>query len=164
MLKNPEPTTDTTAIANLKQAGPPRHASNYRVYAIDEDKQLKLVTHIENGCSNREACRIVGVKEDTFKDWLKRGRADDAEDPYKTFADEVEKAEAKAVYKAEAAINSAFDKDWKAAAWYLARKRPEQYADKPSVALATTGNVSIYLPDNGRDAVLPEATDDGAAS
>jgi hypothetical protein len=64
------------------------------------------------------ACEAAGVKWDTVKDWLKRGRAGD--EPYATFVQQV--SQAKALRKVALRLvitNQAKRGDWRAAAYDL---------------------------------------------
>lgn len=143
-----------TAVKALRQAPPVKVATPSRVYAITTEKQDALVAKIRGGAFNSDACRIAGVSYNTFNDWLERGERDDAQEPYKSFAEAVRTAESEAVEAAREALWGHFHKDWKAAAHYLSKKRPNEWGEKANMQVATTGNVSIYLPDNNRDKVL----------
>ena len=144
------------AVRLLHQAPPVQRPTTNRVYAITQEKQDALVAKITAGAFNNEACRVAGVSINTFNDWLERGERDDAQEPYKSFATAIRLAEALAIEAARDALWGHFQKDWKAAAHYLARKQPQTWGDKANLQVATTGNVSIYLPDNNRDKVIDE--------
>ena len=81
-----------------------------------------LVNRIKIGMSDKAACWAAGISQDTFYDWLR----DDS-----VFSVSIQQARAffrehnhKIIGKA------ATDGDWKAAAWLMAHREPEEYAEK----------------------------------
>ena len=60
-----------------------------------EAARARLVARIELGASLADAALASGVRPDTARSWLKRGRAEDA-GPYASFAAAVDKARAAA--------------------------------------------------------------------
>jgi len=72
-------------------------------------------------------------------DWLARGR--DGEAPYVDFLDRVKEAEAKAESEMVACVRAAaFEpKTWQAAAWWLERARPADWAKREPTQEEETG-------------------------
>lgn len=76
-----------------------------------------------------------GIHPDTLKLWLKKGLEEDAEEPYRSFAQRYATAqiddEADAVSDVMAGTQphegAGKPGDWKAAAWYLERKYPKRW-------------------------------------
>jgi len=96
----------------------------------------------ETGCSLGAAARVAGIGESTLKDWRKRGAEElaqaeaaahiDLEHEPQSFAEFVtllEHALAGIESKLTKCLLDAASKDWRAAAWYLERRRPEVYRD-----------------------------------
>ena len=64
----------------------------------------QIVAGIRAGGYPHVAAEAWGVPKETFDDWLKRGVAADAREPYRSFAKEVRQAQAQARLRAEMAI------------------------------------------------------------
>lgn len=74
------------------------------------------------GTTRRAAAATVGIDQNTFYRWLER---------HGTFRDAVEKAEAEAQQRFERIVaDAAGDGTWQAAAWWLERRRKDDYALK----------------------------------
>ncbi len=140
---------------------PERRLANTR--AISDDQQKVIIFAIKRGNFRTVACDLAGVKYDTFRDWMERGGDPQSTaktkplpgeemEPYYSFAQAVRRAEAEAEDTAVKALTAGFDRDWRAATSYLARKHPERWAEKGQAVNVESGaNVLIVLPDNGRD-------------
>ena len=80
---------------------------------------------ISGGLTNRDACAVLGVSETAFYRWI--------QEPRKGLEIELWEAleKAKAMRKAfmlQSITNAASDGTWQAAAWYLERQYPAEYA------------------------------------
>lgn len=84
---------------------------------------------------------------------------DDAEEPYKGFAQAVHTARAQAESTAVTQIQMAGYKDWRAALAWLERTNPDDWGVKKEAnnTVISSGGIQIILPDNGRD--RPEIID-----
>ncbi len=78
------------------------------------------------GCTRRAAAGAAGVTATTFYRWM--------EDV--AFRDEVEKAELAAEASYTAAVANAVPKNWQAAAWWLERRKHEDYAQRSKVEMS----------------------------
>ena len=89
--------------------------------ALDEKKRAKIVALLSLGCSRRSAARYVGCSPSTI------GRTV-ARDP--EFADQLAQAEQNADIDALRMIRRAAGNEryWRAAAWLLERRIPEEFA------------------------------------
>lgn len=101
------------------------------------------------GCTRRAAAGAAGVGHATFYRWL--------ED--ETFRDEVEKAEASAEATYTAAVANAVPKSWQAAAWWLERRKHDDYAQRSKVEVDMRAHVRRVAEETGldEDAVMAEA-------
>jgi len=96
------------------------------------------------GASQTVAAKAGGVALSTLKAWLLKGR--NGEEAYIDFLKGYEKAETKCDMSALASIMSAAkNRDWKAAAWLLARRHPEEYGEvvRQEHQLAVTGSLDL---------------------
>lgn len=72
----------------------------------------QIVAGIRAGGYPHVAAEAWGVPKEVFDDWLKRGGAPDAREPYVSFAKEVRQAQAQARLRAEMAVFEADPKIW----------------------------------------------------
>ena len=84
-----------------------------------------IVKALRAGNSRRDSALYAGVSETTFYSWMARGR--EGEPLYAEFLEAVEKAEAQSVVRNVAIIQRAAEETWQAAAWWLERKRPDDW-------------------------------------
>src|SRR2546428_824250 len=87
----------------------------------DPQRRETLLKALEAGHTYKAACASAGLSEDAFA----RYRAE-----YADFADDVRQAEAKAAIRLVGQILEAGDKDWRALAWWLERRFPEEWRRK----------------------------------
>lgn len=134
--------------------------------AIDEPKIEVLCRALALGNTHTNACRLAGISYDLFRRWMALGghplsaakqqdvvAVEEAVEPYYSFAMRVVQARAAAEERAIHQVISAGDRDWRAAAWFLEKTNPEEWAPEKkqaSIQIGTTSGVQIFLPDNGR--------------
>ena len=125
----------------------------------------------ETGCSLGAAARVAGIGETTLREWRKRGADEleqhevptdvDPEHAPETFGEFVmalDHALAGVESKLTKCLVDAASRDWRAAAWWLERRRPDVYGDgkasKPSAENTPPGTPVearvIYLVDAER--------------
>jgi hypothetical protein len=82
----------------------------------------RILSAIRSGATRQIAASCGGINEDTLYVWLKT---------YPEFSEQIQMVEAETAEKFLKSVQSAAKKNWKAAAWWLERKLPEQFARKP---------------------------------
>jgi hypothetical protein len=108
----------------------------------------RIVQVVTAGNYLKTAAQFAGVSQSTLMSWLARGRAaaaitergDDlpaTELPFLNFLQRVTQAETVAEVSAVTHWRRAFPEDWRSARDYLARKRPEQWAAKTTIAISS---------------------------
>ncbi len=92
-----------------------------RPFALDEGKKREIVAILSMGCSRRAAAKYVGCAPATIVNTARR-------EP--EFAAQLEQAESKAEIGLMKNIHKAAGREqyWRAAAWALEHKYPDQYA------------------------------------
>lgn len=132
-----------------------------RPVKLTADVHAEIVKRLASGCSVEVAAAASGVSRRTVFSWLERGRtasrdnAPASETPFIEFADAVERARAEVEVLALATIMNAARKGaWQAAAWFLERTNPEEYAPQKKKMGRPVGAVSA--PD--RSAAPPRVT------
>ncbi len=102
----------------------PSKNSGGRPPVLDETKRKTIIALLANGSSRRVAARYVGCSALTIARTAER-------DP--DFAAEIDRAQQNAEIEALRYIRSAARKDryWRAAAWILERRNPDEFAPRP---------------------------------
>jgi hypothetical protein len=95
---------------------------------LTERTKDDIVKALKAGNSRRDSALYAGISEQTFYSWMSRGR--DGEPLYAEFLEAVEKAEAQSVVRNVAIIQRAAEETWQAAAWWLERKRPDDWGPR----------------------------------
>lgn len=97
---------------------------------LDDLRAKRIVDAIAKGLSRTAAAAKGGVSRSSLMDWLARGR--DGEQPYADFLHRVKKAEADAEEAMVECVRTAAlePKHWTAAAWWLERARPAEWAKR----------------------------------
>jgi hypothetical protein len=80
------------------------------------------------GATRKAAAAAAGIGQSTFHYWMRSGAGDDATDLQRRLVVAVEVAEGEAELRATATVDDAIGSgDWKAAAWWLERRRREDW-------------------------------------
>jgi len=115
-------------MAELINSDSPRARRKGRPPLLNEATAKILFEAIERGLPYKQAAGLAGVSYDTFNRWRLKGRTYDAPKEFCDFCDRLELAQAKAVDSlVDTVRNAAFKGDWKAAAWMLKRRHPEDW-------------------------------------
>ena len=98
--------------------------SRPRNQKVTDERVAKILDALTGGCTRRAAAGYAGIHPATLYRML---------DADATLRELVEKAEAAAEARATAVIADAFGKNWQAAAWWLERRKHEDYAQRQRV-------------------------------
>lgn len=99
---------------------------------LTDEVQERIVAIVKGGSLIETAAAVAGVSRSAVYRWLERGA--DGEEPYAAFADAVAQAKAEGMARNVTFVARAGAKDWRAAAWLLARQDPDVYGQPPSAA------------------------------
>src|SRR5205823_5588913 len=94
----------------------------------------RILRAIKAGNHARVAAEYAGVHRATFHRWLERGDptgSDAVDQPYRDFRAKLEQARAVAEARDVTLISKAAERDWRAAAWRLARAAPSRWGTRP---------------------------------
>jgi transposase len=111
---------------------------------LNDEVQLDIVRAIELGANLEDAAGYVGVDPTTIHNWLKRGR-EARTGVFREFHDAVKRALAEQKVNSIQVITRASAKHWKAAAWLLARRYPEEYGSKQTITVQVQRGVEQIL-------------------
>lgn len=100
-----------------------------RLLRLTPKLRASILEMILTGVPIGTAAVACGIPKRTFFDWLSKGRGEDAADPYRTFAVEVDEAQEAWAARAVRRIDAAGEKDYRALAWLLERRRPDEFGD-----------------------------------
>ena len=103
---------------------------------LTPETQAKIVKALRAGNTRRVAMLYANISEPTFYSWMKRGR--EGEEPFREFLEMVKSAEAHAEVRNVAIIQQAANETWQAAAWWLERKRPDDWGRRQRMDIATS--------------------------
>ncbi|MBN2167605.1 MAG: hypothetical protein JW738_00045 [Actinobacteria bacterium] len=105
---------------------------------LTKELQERICQLISAGNYIKTACQASGISEQTYINWKKWGEKRSA-GIYFEFFEAVKKAEATAIARNIAVIQTASRDSWQAAAWWLERKYPKEWGRK--------GQLELQAPD-----------------
>jgi predicted DNA-binding transcriptional regulator YafY len=107
-------------------------------------RQMAVLTALEAGCTRRAAASAADVHHATLYRWM---------DADATFRDAVEKAENVAEARATTlVIKAAYEGQWTAAAWWLERRRPDNYGKRVAIDVSIRDEIAKMAAEYGVDA------------
>ena len=94
---------------------------------------LQIASLIKAGTSKRFAAQAAGISRQCFYDWLRKGEAPDAQEPHRSFALAIRKAEGEQVTKVSGVImENILDGDGHLGLKYLKMYYPKDFGDQPA--------------------------------
>lgn len=93
----------------------------------------KIIALVRNGAPPTTAAVVCGVPRRTHENWLRKGRADDAPDPYRRYADDIQAAVEEYKLGEIGTIHAQGGKDWRAALALLERRFPDEFGERKRV-------------------------------
>lgn len=121
---------------------------------LTPDRHRLIVELLESGNSQATAAQAAGVHPATLQRWLARGRPDDPDapdtpdddtEPYRSLWHAVEEARARAEATMVVMIRRAGATDWRAAAWFLERSRPQEWGRSTRLEHVGDGGGPVML-------------------
>ena len=106
-----------------------------RKSTFDENKAKQFVAFLTAGNFKKTAAARVGIPYSTVKFWIAKGTGPGAKEPFATFAQKVEQAQAYYEIGALEKIDGAVIEDWRAQAWRLEKLQPVKYGEKTRVVV-----------------------------
>ncbi|MFO0658897.1 MAG: hypothetical protein U0165_03550 [Polyangiaceae bacterium] len=93
----------------------------------------KICAAIRDGHTFEDSARLAGISKTTFHRWMRRGKREGELSALRSFRVDVEKATLDARVTLVSIIWEASKRDWRAAAWFLERRYPEEYGKQTRV-------------------------------
>lgn len=98
-----------------------------RPLRLDKQRQQRICEALRAGNTRAASAAYGGVGESTFYRWMERGEAASS-GIYRDFWEAVKEAEAACEIRNVALIQKAAQDNWTAAAWWLERRKPDDWA------------------------------------
>jgi hypothetical protein len=120
--------------------------------------QRRIVEALTAGASRRDAAHYAGIDARQFQRWLHR---------FAAFAAAVQEAEAGVAVRAALTVRQAFsDGDWRAASWWLERRRREDWGKVDTLEIEVRRAAERIAASTGADPdwLLKRAVEIAAAS
>ena len=97
------------------------------------DRRAAILENLETGVSREVASHAAGVDPETLRRWIRKGE-EATKGLYRQFVIDIGKAEATAVVDMVQVIHDASQRgDWRAAAWWLERRRPADWGRRQAI-------------------------------
>lgn len=96
--------------------------------------QAKIVQALTAGNTRTAAVAYANVDYQTFLNWMERGN-NARSGLFFDFFEAVKKAEADAEVRNVAIIQKAAEKNWQAAAWWLERRKPDDWKNREELSV-----------------------------
>jgi hypothetical protein len=125
----------------------------------NEERSGQIIDCLKAGNTRTAAAALAGIDQDTLTNWINR---------YSDFSEAVKKAEAEAETRSVKIIQEAANHSWQAAAWWLERRRYEDWKKREEKALTDKDGGALkvvveYADSAARDPIDPAEAAHGAA-
>jgi hypothetical protein len=95
---------------------------------LTKEREVILLKAIEEAMPLKQAAMLAGISYDSLNRWRIKGESDFAPAEFRDFCKALQRSEAVAMRSLLTLIHTAGQSDWKAAAWTLERRFPEEYS------------------------------------
>lgn len=137
-----KPKQDSQSVKKQKGNGRIKGGKTGRPSKYTPEILLKTKELIELGLNYQDVCDSIGITRETFSQWQKK---------YSDFSDTVRVANAKVKEIALKSLRVGEMKDWKAAAWRLERRWPDEYKEKKEVEVTKPSLVMDMFDDDEKE-------------
>lgn len=102
----------------------------------------KMSALVQNGAKLKDACSLLKISESTYYKWLEEAEDEENTDPLlQEFSLEMKHAEAK--NKQFNIVKIQKDKSWRAAAWWLEKKYPDEFGKEERIITENTTRADV---------------------
>lgn len=113
-------------VKKKKDNGRIKGNKNGRPSKLTAEVKQKMKELLELGMNYKDVCQSIGITEETFSQWRKK---------FPEFSELVEAANSKVKEISLKSLRVGEMRDWRAAAWRLERRFPEEYKEKKEIEL-----------------------------
>lgn len=114
---------------------------------LNPARQSALLRAIEQGMPLKQAAEIAGISYDTLNHWRNRGEVECAPPEYRQFCQLLRRSQAVAMQVNLSFIHQAASRDWRAAAWVLERRFPDEFGREKIEHKGPGGNLATAIPE-----------------
>lgn len=100
---------------------------------LTPERRKRIMDAIRAGSPKMHAAAAAGVSRETLRTWERRGEQPDAPAEYRAFLADLREAEAAGIVAMAATVTAAARSDWRAAAWLLERRAPDEYGRRDRI-------------------------------
>lgn len=90
-------------------------------------REARLMDAVKKGMPLKQAAMLAGMSYETLNRWRIQGEAENAPTEFRHFWQALRKSQALAMQSLVGRIRTASVTDWKAAAWLLERRHPDEF-------------------------------------
>ena len=108
-----------------------------RPLAINKEMEEEIIQLLSDGMSQTKVCIAMGISESTIIDHKNR---------FPKFSERIEKAKRATDALAHKSVKVGMLKDWKAGAWWLERRHPEEFQEKKTIEVTKPSLVQDMFP------------------
>lgn len=111
---------------------------------LTPELQRDILQVLSAGATIKDACHYVGIAERTYYAWIEHGEKANS-GLYYQFMQAAQKAIASGSVEAVTVIRMAAKEQWQAAAWFLERKNPQEWARRTKVEIELSKDAESKL-------------------
>lgn len=125
------------------------------LFVVQPTLAKRMVKLIRRGYPYTTVCRFCGVKPQTFKDWLEKGKTGVTPE-YTDFYIQIAKAESFAEMRILKKLQTHENADWRVSAWQLERRWPEHWSklDRNQAEVRINANINVSSKESLGNEVL----------
>ena len=114
---------------------------------LNPARQSVLLNAIKEGMPLKQAAEIAGISYDTLNHWRNRGEVECSPPEYRQFCQLLRRSQAVAMQVNLSYIHQAASRDWRAAAWMLERRFPDEFGREQIEHKGAGGNLATAIPE-----------------
>ena len=130
MKQKPKTTAKAPAKAKPKAKAPVEKKTAGRHSKYTPEVVESICTYLRQGNTRKTSAILAGIGHSTMYEWM---------DEFPEFSDTIKKAEEEAVAHHVQTIHAFSQSNWQASAWFLERRRKEDFGKQDRVDITTNG-------------------------
>ena len=124
-------------MSKQKDNGRIKGNKNGRPFAISKEMESEIIQMLSDGMSQKKTAVAIGVTEETLIQHKKR---------FPEFSERIEKAKRETDRLAHKSVKVGMLKDWRAGAWWLERRHPDEFKEKKEIEIEKPSLVQDMFP------------------